>query len=181
MRVSRLLAGALLLALAGGCAGKLATARVPAGKPTILHAHEGEKLLMHGGRHVILKVTEDGHGARQLFMGTEALPSGSAIPVHSHEGYEEIIFIHEGDVTLTLGDEQVAAKPGTTMFIPPGTFHGVAAAGKDAATMLFIFPEPEIAEFFRSVGHKEGEPPPQLKAEDWMRIMEQHQMRSRRP
>lgn len=147
--------------------------------PTILHAEEGEKLLMYGDRHVLLKVTAESAGARDLLMGTEALPPGSAIPVHSHDDYEEIIFIHRGTVRLTLGDETTLAEPGTTMFVPPGTWHGVAAHGEDEATMLFIFPEPEIADFFRSVGFKEGEPPPSLTAEDWAEIMKRHRMRAR--
>lgn len=147
--------------------------------PTILQADEGEKLLMYGGRYVLLKATSDGVGAKELFMGSEALPPGSAIPVHSHDGYEEIIFIHEGNARLTLGDRTVEAEPGTTMFIPPGTWHGVEAHGDEQVTMLFIFPEPEIAEFFRRVGFKEGEAPPNLTAEDWAEIMEQHQMRAR--
>lgn len=147
--------------------------------PTILGADEGEKLLMYGGRYVLLKTTSDSVGSKELLMGSEALPPGSAIPVHSHDGYEEIIFIHEGNAQLTLGDKQVLAEPGTTMFVPPGTWHGVAAHGDEPATMLFIFPEPEIAEFFRKVGFKEGEAPPNLTAEDWAEIMEQHQMRAR--
>ncbi len=147
--------------------------------PTVLHADEGEKLMMFGGRYVLLKATSDGAGAKELFMGSEALPPGSAIPVHSHDGYEEIIFIHEGNARLTLGDRTVDAEPGTTMFIPPGTWHGVEAHGNEQATMLFIFPEPEMAEFFRRVGFKEGEAPPELTAQDWAEIMEQHQMRAR--
>lgn len=71
------------------------------------------------------------------------------------------------------------ARPGTTVFIPPGTWHGVAAHGEDPTTMLFIFPEPDMAGFFRRVGHKAGEPPPELTPEDRAEIMERHQMRSR--
>lgn len=147
--------------------------------PTIINADEGEKLMMLGGRYVLLKATAEGSGAKELFMGSEALPPGSAIPVHSHDGYEEIIFIHKGNAQLTLGEETVVAEPGTTMFIPPGTWHGVAAHGDEEATMLFIFPEPDIAEFFRRVGFKEGDPPPSLTAEDWAEIMQRHQMRAR--
>lgn len=174
------------LAIAGSASS--ATAQQPAGDPpdettvptpTILHADEGEKLLMFGDRYVILKTTAEGTGARELLLGSEALPPGSAIPVHSHDGYEEIIFIHEGNVRLTLGDRVVEAEPGTTMFIPPGTWHGVEAHGDTEATMLFVFPETDIAEFFRAVGHEEGGTPPELTPEDWGRIMEQHQMRSR--
>lgn len=147
--------------------------------PTILHADEGEKLLMSGDRHVILKATAEGMGARELLLGSETLPPGSAIPVHSHDGYEEIIFIHEGTVRLTLGDRVAEAEPGTTMFVPPGTWHGVEAYGDAEATMVFIFPETDIAEFFRAVGYEEGDTPPELTPGDWARIMEQHQMRSR--
>lgn len=154
-----------------------AEATVPT--PTILDADEGEKLLMFGGRYVILKATAEGTGAKELLLGSEALPPGSAIPVHSHDGYEEIIFIHEGNVRLTLGDQVVEAEPGTTMFVPPGTWHGVEAHGDTQATMLFIFPETDIAEFFRAVGYEEGGTPSELTPEDWGRIMEQHQMRSR--
>ncbi len=149
-------------------------------KPRILGPDEGEKLLMYDGRYVLLKATAEDAGANELFMGTEILPSGSAIPVHSHDGYEEIIFLHEGNARLTLGDREVDAEPGTTMFIPAGTWHGVESTDPDETTMLFIFPEPEMGEFFRSVGHAEGEPPPELSPEDWRRIMEKHKMRSRR-
>lgn len=160
-------------------AGGTASTTEQAPTPAILAADEGEKLLMDEGRYVLLKTTAESHGAQDLMMGTEALPRGSAIPVHSHEGYEEIIFIHEGHVVLTLGDREVEASPGTTMFVPPGTWHGVRAAGPDQAIMLFIFPEPGIAGFFRAVGHEEGQPPRHLNPEDWGRIMEEHQMRSR--
>lgn len=176
----------LALALAGSASTAIAQQPAqgePAGTsaptPTILHADEGEKLRMSGGRHVILKATAEGTGARELFLGSEAIPPGGAIPVHSHDGYEEIIFIHEGDVRLTLGDRVVEAEPGTTMFVPPGTWHGVEAQGDAEATMLFIFPETDMAEFFRAVGYEEGGTPPELTAEDWGRIMEQHRMRSR--
>lgn len=147
---------------------------------SILRPDEGEKLHMHGERYVILKVSAEQNGARQLLMGTEALPPGSAIPVHSHDGYEEIIFIHQGDALVTVGDTQTRVEPGTTLYVPAGAWHGVASTGDSESTMLFIFPETEIAEFFRSVGYKEGETPPQLTPEDWAQIMQQHRMRARR-
>lgn len=111
----------------------------------------------------------------------EVLPGGTQIPVHSHDRYEEIIFIHDGVTSLTLGDDVVTAEPGTTMHVAPGVWHGVANNSDEDAKMLFIFPEPKIAAFFREVGYSEGEEPPVLSAEDWDRIMTQHGMRARPP
>lgn len=143
--------------------------------PAILGADEGEKLLMADGRHVLLKSAAGGG----ILMGSEALPPGTAIPVHCHDGCEEIIFIHEGNVQVTLGDEQVLAGPGTTVVVPPGTWHGVAAHGDEGATMLFIFPGSDMAAFFRRVGFREGGVAPALTPEDWSEIMERHRMRAR--
>lgn len=184
MRNSALLAALLFLF---GCAHSHPSDRQvdagPAGYPVrvpiVLHAEDGEKILFADGRYVLLKATAESAGARELMMGSEAMPPGSAIPVHSHDGYEEILFVHEGRVRLTLGDRVVEAEAGTTMFVPPGTWHGVEAGDDDPATMLFIFPNPEIADFFRTVGFKEGEEPPRLTADDWAEIMRQHQMRAR--
>jgi quercetin dioxygenase-like cupin family protein len=152
----------------------------PAGTPSVLGPNDGEHLSFFDGRYARLKVTREGSGSRDLLMGTEHIPPGTGIPVHSHDGYEEIIFVHEGIPELTLGDSTVRAEPGTTMYIPPGTWHGVAGSGSDSTTILFIFPETDIAEFFRRVGQAEGEAPPQLTAEDWAEIMERHRMRERR-
>jgi uncharacterized RmlC-like cupin family protein len=154
-------------------------AEVQTKMPAIIAPGEGERIYYPDGRHVNLIVTREDLGASQLILGSEDLPDGTAIPVHSHENYEEIIFIHKGNASLTLGDRVVTADAGTTMYIPPGTWHGVANASGADTTMMFIFPEPGVAEFFREVGHHEGGSPPELTPEDWGRIMEQHGMRAR--
>ncbi|MFW6027874.1 MAG: cupin domain-containing protein [bacterium] len=167
----------LIAACAGGPFERSA-GNPPSPEPAVLAAGEGEKLRFRDGRSVLLKVTREGTGAQDLLLGSETLPPGTAIPVHSHDGYEEIIFIHEGNAELTLGERTIRAEPGTTMYIPPGTWHGVKNADSGRTTMLFIFPETDIADFFRSVGQHEGKEPPQLTAEDWAEIMKRHQMRS---
>lgn len=146
----------------------------------ILAPNEGEEIFYEDGRSVLLKASPKGNGSQNLLFGTETLPKGTLIPVHSHDDHEEIIFIHEGNAFLTLGDKRVEAEPGTTMYIPPGTWHGVESADPKQTTMLFIFPRTEIADFFREVGYKKGEKPPKLTGEDWQRILKKHKMRARR-
>lgn len=154
----------------------------PSPKAQIISPDEGEKLLFGDGRSVLLKVSPKNTGSRNLLLGSELLPKGTQIPVHSHDGYEEIIFVHEGKASLTLGDQKVQAEPGTVMYIPPGTWHGVESADPEQTNILFIFPKAEFDDFFdffRAVGHKEGEKPRELGPEDWERIMKKHRMRSR--
>lgn len=145
----------------------------------IIAPEEGEKLLYNDGRSVLLKASPGYTGSQKLLVGTEKLPNGTAIPVHSHDEYEEVIFVHEGNAFLTLGDQRLKVQPGTTMYIPPGTWHGVESADPKQTTMLFIFPEVKIADFFRFAGHHEGEEPKNLTAEDWEHIMKKHKMRAR--
>lgn len=147
-------------------------------KPIVLAATEGEVLLFPDGRSANLKVTGDTAGSERLMVGTESIPHGTAIPVHSHDAYEEVIFVHQGNPELTLGSRKVRAEPGTLMFIPPGTWHGVKNDGEPDSTIVFIFPEPAIADFFREVGTKPGRPHRKLTGEDWERIMNQHRMRA---
>lgn len=154
-------------------------AETPSSTGKIIAPEAGEKLLFGDGRSVLLKATAEDSGARKLLLGTETLPNGTNIPVHSHDDYEEIIFVHQGTASLTLGDQTVRAAPGTTMYIPPGAWHGVASADPKQTTILFVFPEVKIADFFRFVGHREGEKPKNLTGDDWGKIMKKHRMRSR--
>ncbi len=142
----------------------------------ILAAGEGEKLLFNDGRVVLLKVDEQTTGSQDLLMGFEHIPPGLRIPVHRHDGYEEILFVHRGVATLRLGEQEVEVEEGATMHVPPGTWHGVANTGDANATVLFIFPTTEMGDFFRRITHREGEPPRELSPEDWAEIMRVHQM-----
>lgn len=149
-------------------------------KVTIIGPEEGEKYSFRDGRHVLLKVSKEA-GANELFMGQETLPGNTAIPVHSHDGYEEIIFIHSGDAVVRLGEEEIPVEEGTTIFIPPGAWHAVGNHGDADTKMLFIFPETNMAEFFRALGKPKDGDHPELTSEQFQEIMKQHQMRSYPP
>lgn len=149
--------------------------------PRVFHLHDGEKLLFPDGRYALLKVTPEATGSADLLLGSEILPPGTAIPVHSHEGYGEILMVHDGDAVFTLGDKTERARPGSVMYVPPGTWHGVANPEGEQTTIFFVFPDADMAEFFRTVGLSEGETPAPLTGEDWERILTKHRMRARPP
>lgn len=54
----------------------------------------------------------------------ELCPPGVVAPPHVHDNEEEAFYVLEGDLVFLLGDQEIAAPPGTYISIAPGTRHG---------------------------------------------------------
>jgi quercetin dioxygenase-like cupin family protein len=54
----------------------------------------------------------------------ELCPPGVVAPPHVHDHEEEAFFVLEGNLVFLLGDQEIAAPPGTYIYIAPGTLHG---------------------------------------------------------
>lgn len=63
-------------------------------------------------------------GTRHFSMGLQQVDPHSEIPLHSHDDFEEILFVFGGRATATVGDETAEIVPGSVVFIPPRTNHG---------------------------------------------------------
>ena len=100
---------------------------------------------------MLLKVGPVNTGSKHLVLGSLGIPPGSGVPVHRRPRHEEVLFLHRGKVTLTLGSRQAPMAAGTTVYVPPGTWWGVENTGSEPATMLFIFGQPEVELCFRKV------------------------------
>lgn len=166
-----------VLAAAVACTRATPPAPAPAGGGTILAADQGE--LYYLGRRrspTLIKVDPKVAGSRHLFMLTEVLPPGTGVPVHRHTHDEEILFIHAGTVTVTLGDRQTEARAGATVFIPPNTWIGVQNTGSEPATFLAIFADPSTGDYFRGIGRAPGDPRPPPTAEEFAALNRRHHM-----
>ena len=82
---------------------------------------------------------------------------GDSIPVHKHLGEEEILFVHRGTVFVTLGEQTQQVGSGGTVFVPRGTWVGVRVAGRDTATILFVFNAPGYEKCLRAQSSRPGE------------------------
>jgi mannose-6-phosphate isomerase-like protein (cupin superfamily) len=73
-----------------------------------------------------IKVDPQTLGSRTLTVGMEDMPPGDSIGVHKHMQEDEVVFVHRGQVDVTLGDTIVRAEAGGTVFIPraPGSAFG---------------------------------------------------------
>jgi quercetin dioxygenase-like cupin family protein len=94
----------------------------------------------------------DGSQTASLGMFELTVPPGSNVPPpHSHSGNEELVYVLEGTLRYTVGDETRDLAPGETMHTPRGTAHAFANPFAAPARALIIL-SPDIgAQYFRDV------------------------------
>ncbi|MCI0403661.1 MAG: cupin domain-containing protein, partial [Acidobacteria bacterium] len=74
----------------------------------IIRAEEGESFLSSDGqRAFLLKVGPANTGATHLVFGSATIAPGARAPWHRHDHDEELVFVHKGQVTVTLGEKQM--------------------------------------------------------------------------
>ena len=74
------------------------------GRPAVLARNAGELRNFQGRRPLWIKVDPQTLGSRSFTVGMEDLPPGDSIGIHKHLTEDEIVFVHRGQVAITLGD-----------------------------------------------------------------------------
>ena len=149
----------------------------------ILQPEEGEVLRMGGppGGQVIIKIDPAKTGSSQMVMGIQYVEG--EIPLHQHEHEEELLFVHQGQGIGMLGDQRVPVQAGTTIYIPPGTWHGFQNTADGASQIIWVVTpgsgeQTQLEHFFREVGAPPGTEVQSLTPEQFTDIMEKHGMRA---
>ncbi len=176
----------LIVAIA---AGMRANGQQKAGEGTpdggfILQPEEGEVLRLGGppGGQVIIKVDPAKTGSPQIAMGIQYVEG--EIPLHQHEHEEEFLFVHTGHGVGALGDQRVPVQAGTTIYIPPGTWHGFQSTADTASQIMWVVTpgsggKTQLEHFFRAVGALPGTDVKSLTPEQFADIMEKHGMKAK--
>jgi mannose-6-phosphate isomerase-like protein (cupin superfamily) len=107
---------------------------VPIVSGYILGPDQGDAI----GNHLI-KV-DSARGSIRLGMGIQSLRPGRSIPLHMHEGEDEILFVHAGTGKGVVGSDQKQLVPGMTLYIPQGVWHGVQSNGKGMKVLWVVSP-----------------------------------------
>jgi mannose-6-phosphate isomerase-like protein (cupin superfamily) len=142
----------LLLVLAGSGSPALGQSSVVADRAdtgVILRPADGGVPPFQDGRTMLLKIGPTLTSSQELFIAVEEMPPGTAIPLHRHERYEEALYLHRGQVTVTLGTRRVVAEAGTFVYIPAATWIGVENTGRAPASVVGIFAEGAVEPCFR--------------------------------
>jgi quercetin dioxygenase-like cupin family protein len=84
----------------------------------------------------------DEHGAPISAYIVNAEP-GKGPPLHTHP-YVEVIFMLEGQATVTVGDEQREAKAGDIVVVPANTPHRFVNSGDTVLRQIDIHASPKF-------------------------------------
>ena len=87
---------------------------------------------------------KDGGGMAVSFFVT-AHPPGKGAALHWHP-YAEVFLIQAGNATFTAGNEQVEARAGQVVVVPPETVHGFENTGSETLRIVSVHPSPEVVQ-----------------------------------
>jgi quercetin dioxygenase-like cupin family protein len=80
------------------------------------------------------------NGSAFTFAEFSGAGEGAWTVPHLHRGFEESFFILDGLFTFTVGEEAIAASPGTYILVPRGTSHTFSAAAGGGRFLLLMVP-----------------------------------------
>jgi quercetin dioxygenase-like cupin family protein len=90
-----------------------------------------------GGEATIRATSEDTDGAFALAEFV-APPDAAAEPLHVHSREDESLYVLEGRLLVTVGDQESQVEAGGLVFMPRGEVHGWRNPGPEAARFLSV-------------------------------------------
>lgn len=82
----------------------------------------------------------------RFFLDVYCLAPGQAQKPHRHAMSDKVYLVLDGQCRFRIGDEEATHGPGSTLFAPAGSEHGVVNDGPDNARLLVLMtPPPEHA------------------------------------
>ena len=79
-------------------------------------------------------------GSEELTLGEVIIKAGKSNPMHTHANCEEVLYLLEGELEHTCGDEKpYRMKPGSSICIQRGVPHNAKCVGKVDARMVVAY------------------------------------------
>ncbi len=136
-------------------------------KGIVVHENEGTHILTRRKVPITIKISKAKHAIDGLSFCVEDQSPGRKMRVHKHLNNDELIFIHKGEGTMTLGDESIQVKTGDVVFVPRNTWHGLDNTGKENLLMVFQYSPAGFEEYFMENGSLVGDPPKERTDEEY--------------
>jgi len=133
----------------------------PSTSGMVIQPDEGESLDLCGIPALSVNIKIDPVSTGSPFsMGTGKVTGIPGDPA-AHDEYDEVIFIHSGSGSATIGTETFPANPGMTLYIPRKTDHRFVSSEETPLEFVWILSPPGYEESLRhlnseSVGQCHG-------------------------
>jgi len=82
-----------------------------------------------------------------MWLGTEEIPPGRAIPRHQQLGQDEILLIQTRSAHVWLGPQERDVHAGAVVFIPSGAWISLKNTGSEDIKLAFVFSDPGFDNF----------------------------------
>ena len=126
--------------------------------PTIRQPNEGKHIRIFGDVEFFVKVgSEDSGGAFALLDNTN--PAGTYLPPHVHHNEDETFYVLEGEFEFHIGDQNLRAGPGTTVFAPRSIPHAFKVTSASPARALVLVTPGGFERCMEELGELPLEPP----------------------
>jgi quercetin dioxygenase-like cupin family protein len=103
-------------------------------EPVVVLPNSGEQLKIAGSQtfHKIKSSATNG-----VFSVIEFVtPPGKGVALHVHEREDELVYLLEGEIEVTLGNQKMKAVPGVMALLPRGIPHGFTNIGNKPSRLL---------------------------------------------
>lgn len=101
---------------------------------------EDQSVIQAGDDRSFKLLIDPRHGARHVTQFVGIINSGWS-PLHSH-AYEEAIYVLAGGGVAHMDRRSQPIRPGSSIFLPPGTPHRLENPGKEELKVLGVFSPP---------------------------------------
>src|SRR5499426_4251036 len=103
-------------------------------EPIVVLPDSGEQLNIAGSQTLHKIKSSNTHG---VFSVMEFVtPPGKGIALHVHEREDELVYLLEGEIEVTLGNQKMKAIPGVMALLPRGIPHGFTNVGNKPSRLL---------------------------------------------
>jgi quercetin dioxygenase-like cupin family protein len=75
-------------------------------------------------------------------------PPGKGVSLHVHEREDELVYLLEGEIEVTLGDQTMKAVPGVMALLPRGVPHAFTSIGDKPSRLLDTILPGEFDNYF---------------------------------
>jgi quercetin dioxygenase-like cupin family protein len=129
---------------------------LPAG---VLRAGEGEQYHVLGTTIVFKSPGHETGGA--LFIWETLTPNGAMVPPHIHAVEDEYIYLAEGQMEVTVGQETYTLQPGDLIKLPRNIPHAARSTGAGITRSLWtVAPAGKMESLFQALAALPADQPP---------------------